>query len=162
VIAEALRRSNRCPLLLENTAGTQGPLGRSVDELAELVDAAGGEQRLGTCIDCCHLFAAGFEIGSPSALDRVLAEHDAKLGRNRLRCVHVNDSKVPFGANRDHHANLGQGEMGRETLGTFLSAPRFEGLPALIETPGPDGRGPDRKEVQTARRLRREGLKRRQ
>ncbi len=87
----------------------------------------------------------------------MLSEHDAKVGRKRLRCVHVNDSKVPLGSNRDHHANLGQGEMGRRALGVFLSAPRFEGLPALIETPGPEGHGPDRKEVQTAKRLRREG-----
>jgi deoxyribonuclease-4 len=162
VIREALSRSEGCSVLMENTAGAQGPLGRDFDELAELIEAAGGDKRLGTCLDCCHLFAAGFEIGSSDALDRVLAEHDAKLGAERLRCVHVNDSKVPFGANRDHHANLGQGEMGRRTLGAFLSAPRFDGLPALIETPGPDGKGPDRKEVRTARRLRREGLKRRQ
>ncbi len=161
VIREALQRSRRCPLLLENTAGTQGPLGKSFDELAGLIDAAGASGRLGTCLDCCHLFAAGFEIGTPDALGEVLAEHDAKLGPERLRCVHVNDSKVPLGANRDHHANLGQGEMGRKALGTFLAARRFEGLPALIETPGPDGKGPDRKELQTARRLRREGLKRR-
>ncbi len=161
VIREALRRSRRCPLLLENTAGTQGPLGKNFDELAELIDAAGGGRRLGTCLDCCHLFAAGFEIGTPEALGGVLSEHDAKLGRERLRCVHVNDSKVPLGANRDHHANLGQGEMGRKALSTFLAARRFEGLPALIETPGPDGKGPDRKEVQTAKRLRREGLRRR-
>ena len=73
----------------------------------------------------------------------------------------MNDSKVPFGANRDHHANLGKGELGREGLRVFLSEPRFEELPALIETPGPDGHGPDRKEVLTAKRLRREGLKER-
>jgi deoxyribonuclease-4 len=73
----------------------------------------------------------------------------------------VNDSKVPFGANRDHHANLGEGELGRKGLRVFLSEPRFEKLPALIETPGPDGHGPDRKEVRTAKRLRREGLRRR-
>ncbi len=159
VIAEALASSDRCPLLLENTAGTQGPLGKNFDELAELIEAAGAGRRLGTCLDCCHLFAAGFDISSPEALQGVLSEHDAKLGAERLRCVHVNDSKVPLGANRDHHANLGEGEMGATALRTFLSARRFEGLPALIETPGPDGHGPDRREVRTARRLRREGLK---
>jgi deoxyribonuclease-4 len=161
LIGEALRASKRCPLLLENTAGTQGPLGKNFDELAELIEAAGGGKRLGTCLDCCHLFAAGFDIGSREALGNVLKEHDAKVGAERLRCVHVNDSKVPLGSNRDHHANLGKGEMGRKALGVFLSAPRFEGLPALIETPGPDGHGPDRKEVQMAKRLRREGLRRR-
>ena len=159
VIREALDGSERCHLLLENTAGTQGPLGKNFDELAQLLEAAGGGGRLGTCLDCCHLFAAGFEIGSKQALDGVLAEHDAKVGAERLRCVHVNDSKVPFGSNRDHHANLGRGEMGRKGLRVFLSARRFRDLPALIETPGPDGHGPDRAEVRTAKRLRREGLR---
>jgi deoxyribonuclease-4 len=161
LIKEALDRSGNCPLLLENTAGTQGPLGKNFDELAELLRAAGHGKRLGTCLDCCHLFAAGFDIAEPAALDGVLEEHDTKIGRERLRCVHVNDSRVPLGSNRDHHANLGRGEMGTKALGVFLSEPRFEGLPALIETPGPDGRGPDRREVRTAKRLRREGLKRR-
>ncbi len=161
VIREALDSSERCPLLLENTAGTQGPLGKNFDELAELIDAAGGGKRLGTCLDCCHLFAAGFDIRTPDALALVVEEHDAKVGAERLRCVHVNDSKVPFGANRDHHANLGAGELGRKGLRVFLSEPRFEELPAMIETPGPDGQGPDRKEVRIAKRLRREGLKQR-
>ncbi len=88
-------------------------------------------------------------------------EFDAKLGLRRLRCIHVNDSKVPLGANRDHHANLGKGELGPKGLRVFLSEPRFEDLPALIETPGPDGHGPDRKEVRAAKRLRRAGLKQR-
>lgn len=161
VIREALADSDRCPLLLENTAGTQGPLGKNFDELADLLDAAGDGKRLGTCLDCCHLFAAGFEIGSPEALAGVIDEYDAKVGLDRLRCVHVNDSKVPLGANRDRHANLSKGKLGSKGLRVFLSEPRFEDLPALIETPGPDGRGPDRNEVRTAKRLRREGLRRR-
>jgi deoxyribonuclease-4 len=161
VIQEALADSDRCRLLLENTAGTQGPLGKNFDELAELLEAAGGGKRLGTCLDCCHLFAAGFDIGSPQALSAVIDEYDAKVGLERLRCVHVNDSQVPLGANRDRHANLGKGELGRQGLRVFLSEPRFEGLPALIETPGPDGRGPDRDEVRAAKRLRSEGRRRR-
>ncbi|MGH2965192.1 MAG: deoxyribonuclease IV, partial [Solirubrobacterales bacterium] len=158
VIREVLERSERCPILLENTAGTQGPLGRNFDELAELIDAAGAGRRLGACLDCCHLLAAGFEIRSPVQLGEVLDDFDAKVGLERLRCVHVNDSKVALGANLDRHANLGRGELGRKGLRAFLSEPRFESLPALIETPGPDGHGPDRKEVRLAKRLRREGL----
>jgi deoxyribonuclease-4 len=159
VIREALSESNRCPILLENTAGTQGPLGRNFDELAELIDAAGGGKRLGACLDCCHLLASGFEIRARQALAAVLDEFEAKVELQRLRCIHVNDSKVPLGANRDRHANLGKGELGPKGLRVFLSERRFEDLPALIETPGPDGRGPDLKEVRTAKRLRREGLK---
>jgi deoxyribonuclease-4 len=160
-IREALEGSDRCPILLENTAGTQGPLGRDFDELAELIEAAGGGSRLGTCLDCCHLLASGFEIRSRGALDGVLDQFDARIGLARLGCVHVNDSGVPLGANRDRHANLGEGELGPRGLRTFLSEPRFERLPALIETPGPDGHGPDRKEVRTAKRYRREGLRQR-
>jgi deoxyribonuclease IV len=160
VIRKALEDSDRCPVLLENTAGTQGPLGRDFDELAELLDAAGSGQRLGACLDCCHLLAAGFEIRSPDALGAVVEELDAKVGLERLRCIHVNDSKVPLGANRDRHANLGKGELGPKGLRVFLSERRFEDLPALIETPGPDGHGPDRREVRTARRYRKEGLAR--
>jgi deoxyribonuclease-4 len=160
-IREALESSERCPLVLENTAGTQGPLGRNFDELAELIDAAGRGKRLGACLDCCHLLASGFEIRSPQALADVVDDFDAKVGLPRLCCLHVNDSKVPLGSNRDRHANLGDGELGRKGLRVFLSEPRFEDLPALIETPGPDGHGPGRNEVRVAKRLRREGLAKR-
>jgi deoxyribonuclease IV len=160
-IREALESSERCPLVLENTAGTQGPLGRNFDELAELIDAAGQGKRLGACLDSCHLLASGFEIRSAQALADVVDDFDAKVGLPRLCCLHVNDSKVPLGSNRDRHANLGDGELGRKGLRVFLSEPRFEDLPALIETPGPDGHGPDRNEVRVAKRLRREGLAKR-
>ncbi len=162
VIREALARTERCRLLLENTAGTQGPLGRDFGELADLIEAAGAGERLGACLDCCHLLAAGFEIRTPEALSGVVDDFGDAVGLERLRCVHVNDSKVPMGANRDRHANIGQGEIGRRGIGVFLSEPRFDDLPALIETGGPEGKGPDRGDVRLARRLRREGLKQRE
>jgi deoxyribonuclease-4 len=160
-IAEALKRTQGCPILLENTAGTEGPLGRNFDELAALVEGAGGSERLGICIDCCHLFASGHEIRGEDDLASVVDDLDSALGLDRLRCLHLNDSAIPLGGNRDKHANLGEGELGRRGLATFLSEPRFEGLPALLEVPGPDGKGPDRGQVETARRLRAQGLKRR-
>lgn len=158
LVREALASSERCPILFENTAGTQGPLGRDFDELAMLVEAAGGGERIGVCIDCCHLFASGIPVLEPEELAATVDELDAKVGLERLRCLHVNDSAVPFGANRDKHANVGTGEMGPDGIATFLSEPRFEGLPASIETPGPDKKGPDRAEVEEARRLREHGL----
>ena len=160
-IREALADSQECPLLLENTAGTQGPLGRDFDELARLLEAGGADERLGVCIDSCHLFASGFDISSEPLLGAVVDELDAAVGLERVRCLHVNDSAVPLGANRDRHANLGKGELGRAGIRAFLSEPRFEGLPAIIETPGPDKHGPDRREVTLAKRLRREGRKQR-
>jgi deoxyribonuclease IV len=156
-IAEALSDSECCPVLLENTAGTQGPLGRNFDELADLMELLDGDKRVGVCLDSCHLFASGFEIRTPDALDQVIDEFDAKVGLNRLRCLHVNDSQVPLGANRDRHAALGEGELGDRGLSVFLSSPRFEDLPALLET-GRKGQGPDRDQVETAKTLRKRGL----
>ena len=158
VVREALTESESCPVLFENTAGTQGPLGRDFPELERLVDAAGGGERIGVCIDCCHLFASGFEILDPASLAAVVDELDERVGLERLRCLHVNDSAVPKGGNRDKHANVGEGEMGDQGIATFLSEPRFERLPALLETPGPEKRGANRAEVKRARKLRERGL----
>jgi deoxyribonuclease-4 len=160
-IAAALEDSEGCPLLLEQTAGHKGLLGRDFDETAELIELAGGGDRLGLCLDSCHLFVQGYDVTDAEHLSAVLDEADEKVGLNRLRCVHVNDAAAPLGSCRDRHANVGQGQMGKHGLEAFLSEPRFEGLPATLETPGPDKKGPDKREVQAARRLRRAGLKRR-
>ncbi|MGI9020014.1 MAG: deoxyribonuclease IV [Solirubrobacterales bacterium] len=156
-IARALEASETCPILLENTAGTQGPLGRDVAELAELIEAAGSSERLGTCLDCCHLLAAGYEIRTPEALDEFVGEFDATVGLGRLRCIHVNDSKATLGANRDLHAPLGKGELGERGLATFLSEPRFQGMPAILEGPGQAGAETEAADVEIAKRLRRRG-----
>ncbi len=158
VVTEALAESDRCPLLFENTAGTQGPLGRDFEELARLVDAAGGGERIGVCLDCCHMFASGYDIVEPDGLGGVVDTFDELVGLDRLACLHVNDSRVPLGSNRDMHANVGKGELGERGIATFLSEPRFEGLPALLETPGPDKKGPDLDEVRETKRLREVGL----
>ncbi len=159
VIAAALKDSGGCPLLLEQTAGHKGLLGRDFDQTAELIELAGGGKRLGLCLDSCHLFVQGYDITDESHLAEVLDEAGEKVGLERLRCVHVNDAAAPLGSCRDRHANIGQGEMGKRGLEAFLSEPRFEGLPATLETPGPNKKGSDKKEVQAAKRLRRAGLK---
>jgi deoxyribonuclease-4 len=162
VIAAAVKDSESCPLLLEQTAGHKGLLGRDFDETAELIDLAGGGRRLGLCLDSCHLFVQGYDVTDPDSLSAIVDEADAKVGLDRLRCLHVNDAAAPLGSCRDRHANLGKGEMGKQGLAAFLSEPRFEGLPATLETPGPNKKGPDKQEVQAAKRLRKAGLKRRQ
>jgi deoxyribonuclease IV len=159
VIEEALADSERCPLLLEQTAGHKGLLGRDFDQIARLFDLAGSDARLGLCLDSCHLFVQGFDISDAESLSAVLDEADEKVGLERLRCVHVNDAGAPLGSCRDRHANIGDGEMGRDGLAAFLSEPRFEGLPATLEVPGPDKRGPDKREVDKAKRLRKRGLR---
>jgi deoxyribonuclease-4 len=159
VIASALDDSDSCPLLLEQTAGHKGLLGRDFDQTAELIERAGAGTRLGLCLDSCHLFVQGYDITDAEHLSGVLDEAEQKVGLERLGCVHVNDAAAPLGSCRDRHANIGKGEMGKEGLAAFLSAPAFEGLPAPLETPGPNKKGPDRKEVQAAKRLRTAGLK---
>lgn len=161
-IAAALKATDSCPLLLEQTAGHKGLLGRNFEEVAEMIELAGASERLGLCLDSCHMFVQGYDVTDARHLSAVLDEADARVGLERLRCVHVNDAAVPLGSCRDRHANLGTGEMGAQGLAAFLSEPRFEGLPATLETPGPQRKGPDRKEVQTAKRLRRTGLRRRE
>ncbi len=158
VVREALAESESCPLLLENTAGAGGTLGRSFGELSDLIDRAGGEPRLGVCLDCCHMLASGFDIRTYAGLTRVIDDFDREVGLDRLSCLHVNDSKTPLGSNRDRHENLPDGELGREGLAAFLSEPRFEGLPALLEVPGPDGKGVDASQIRMAKELRAEGL----
>ncbi len=162
LIAAALKDSDSCPLLLEQTAGHKGLLGRDFDQTAELIELAGGGKRLGLCLDSCHLFVQGYDITDEAHLGAVLDEADEKVGLERLQCLHVNDAAAPLGSCRDRHANIGKGEMGRRGLSAFLSEPRFEGLPATLETPGPKKKGSSRAEVTAAKRLRREGLKRRQ
>ncbi len=159
VIAEALKETASCPLLIEQTAGHKGLLARDFDQTAELIELAGSGPRLGLCLDSCHLFVQGYDITDERRLGAVLDEADAKVGLERLGCVHVNDAAAPLGSCRDRHANIGKGEMGRRGLAAFLSEPRFEGLPATLETPGPKRKGPSKAEVQAARRLRKEGLK---
>jgi deoxyribonuclease-4 len=159
VIAAALKETDGCRLLLEQTAGHKGLLGRNFDETAELIELAGGGKRLGLCLDSCHLFVQGYDITDETHLGAVLDEADAKVGLDRLGAVHVNDANAPLGSCRDRHANIGKGEMGKRGLAAFLSEPRFEGLPATLETPGPEKKGSDRKEVMAAKRLRREGLR---
>lgn len=161
VIAAALEETDSCPLLLEQTAGHKGLLARDFEQIADLIDGAGGDERLGLCLDSCHMFAQGYDITDEAHLGAVLDEADAKIGIERLGAIHVNDAAVPLGAHLDRHANIGKGEMGKRGLSAFLSEPRFEGLPATLETPGPEKKGSSKAEVTLAKRLRREGLKRR-
>lgn len=139
-------------LLMENSAGAGGTIGRSVEELATLYERLDRHPRLGVCLDSCHLYVSGVDITDRAALDRVLAEVDESIGPERLRAVHVNDSKAPLGSNRDRHDNIGEGLLG-ENLGVFLGHPRLQGLPAVLEVPGADGHGPRADDVRKAKEL---------
>jgi deoxyribonuclease-4 len=157
VIADALAESEDCPLHLEDTAGAGGTLGRSFEELARLIEVAGGDERLGVCLDSCHLLASGYDIRTADALASVLDDFDRIIGLDRLGSLHVNDSVTPLGSNRDRHADIGEGELGDRGCAAFLSEPRFDKLPLVLETPGPERTGPTREQVLRCSQLRRRG-----
>jgi deoxyribonuclease-4 len=139
-------------LLMENSAGAGGTIGRSLEELHTLLDRLGGHPRLGLCLDSCHLYVSGYDVTDPARVDELVQELDARVGIDRLRALHVNDSAAPLGSNRDRHANILEGEMG-DGLGAFLAHPAFQGLSCYLEVPGKDKHGPDAEELQKLRDL---------
>jgi deoxyribonuclease IV len=140
-------------LLMENSAGAGGTIGRSVEELATIFERLDRHPRLGVCLDSCHLYVSGVDVTDRPTLDALLDEVDSAIGLDRLRALHVNDSAAGLGTNRDRHANIGEGLLG-EGLGTFLAHPKLQGLPAVLEVEGPEKRGPDAGELRKARELR--------
>jgi len=161
MVREALAESDRCPLLLENTAGAGGTLGRTFAELYDVVRRAGGSKRIGICLDSCHMLASGFDIRDDAALAAVIDDCVAEFGLERLACIHVNDTQTPLGSNRDRHAPLGDGELGDKGCSAFLSEPRFEKLPAFFEGPGVEGKEPGAVDIARMRELCKKGLARR-
>jgi deoxyribonuclease-4 len=156
-VVEAMKKVlDRCSettwLLMENSAGTGATIGRSIEELALLFERLDGHPQLGVCLDSCHLYASGYDVTDEAALDAVLDELERGIGFDRLRALHVNDSKTPLGSNRDRHDNVGEGLMG-DKLGVFLGHPKLQGLPAVLEVPGKDGHGPDKQQVRKTKRL---------
>jgi deoxyribonuclease IV len=152
-IEQVLERcSSKTWLLIENSAGTGGTIGRSLEELAALVDRLRGHPRLGICLDSCHLWASGYDVTDPAALDSLLDDFDSVIGLDRLRALHVNDSQTPLGSNRDRHANLKEGLIGNK-LSVFLGNPRLQDLPAVVETEGQQGKGADAEEMRKLRLL---------
>jgi deoxyribonuclease-4 len=141
-----------CPILLENAAGAGDTVGRSFEELAQVIDASGGDERLGVCLDTQHLWASGVAFATPEEADELVDLVDDTVGIARLRCLHLNDSKVAFGANRDRHENIGDGAIGEDGLAALLGHPSLQGLPAILEVPGV-GDGPRAEDVETARRV---------
>ena len=161
LIKEALAETDRCPILYENTAGSPQLLGRDFDETAELIEKTGGPRRLGLCIDSCHLHATGYDVRTPEGMKDLVDEIDSKIGLKQLKLLHVNDSRDPRGSNRDRHAPIPNGEIGRAGMRAFLGEPRLQGLPAVLEGPGIDGKAVVRKDLQIVRRLHREAIRKR-
>ena len=138
-LRELLELTNdRLWLLLENSAGAGGTIGRSVDELGRILEQLDGHPRLGICLDSCHWWVSGIDVTDPEVLHAALVELGARIGLDRLRCLHINDAQVGLGSNRDRHAALGEGTIG-DGMAMFLAHPAFQEIPAILETPGADG-----------------------
>jgi deoxyribonuclease-4 len=142
-----------CKLLLEVCAGQGETIGDRFQEFADILDAMGNDKRLGICWDTCHLFNAGYDVASEKGLKNTIDEFGELIGFDWLYCVHANDSKNPLGARRDRHENIGEGHIGEEGFRRMLHNKHLRGLPWILEVPGFEDKGPDKKNIEILKRL---------
>lgn len=141
-LAEAVDKAPgaRVPLLIEATAGQGNGLGYRFEHLRDMLEGLDKKKIpfAGVCLDTCHVFGAGYDLRDKAGYDRTLAAFDGIVGLGRLKCIHFNDSKIPFGSRKDRHENIGKGEIGKEAFKLFLLDKRLENVPKILETPGGD------------------------
>lgn len=143
----------QCKLLLEVCAGQGETIGDRFSEFADILAAMGHDRRLGVCWDTCHLFNAGYDVASEHGLKKTIDEFDKLIGFDWLYAIHANDSKTPLGARRDRHENIGKGHIGEAGFRRMLQHPLLRKLPWILEVPGFEDKGPDKKNIQILRRL---------
>jgi deoxyribonuclease IV len=146
-------------LVIENSAGAGGTMGVGLDEIERIVAALGRPERVGVCLDTCHLWASGVDVTDPGRVDDLMAEVDERFGLGRLACLHVNDAAVPLGSQRDRHAEVGRGVMGKE-LAVILGHPAVQDVAAIMETPGDGEQQPYARSMRALRRIHRDGVRR--
>jgi deoxyribonuclease-4 len=152
-LKEALQEvPNEVTVLLENTAGTRHSMGSSFEEIRETLDRVGEEGRLGACLDTCHAFAAGYDLGGERAVDETLEAWNREVGLHRLQLIHLNDSRGRLGSRRDRHEHIGLGKIGEDGFRAFLRHPAVQELPLIMETPV-DERRDDCGNLEVVRRL---------
>ena len=140
-------------LCLENSAGMGAHIGSSFQEMGALISGV-NHPNLKVCLDTEHLFAAGYNIASPRELKEVMKEFDAEIGLDKLVAVHANDSKVELGAGVDRHENIGEGHIGKDGFKCIMAEPSFKNVPFFLEVPGFDGEGPDKKNLDLLKEIR--------
>ncbi len=150
-IYEVLKNTPKSTLFIIENAGNR-KIGQTLEEIGIIIKEI-NNPRLKVCLDTCHLFAAGYDFTTKEKLDKFLGKFDKLIGLNRLSVIHANDSKDDFGALRDRHDNIGEGKIGLEAFRTLLNHPDLRKLPFIIETPGFDGKGPDRKNLEILKSL---------
>lgn len=148
-------RGYRLQVLLETTAGQGTTLGYRFEHLAGILERVADPDRLGVCLDTCHVFAAGYPLAPASEYRRTFRHFDQVVGLKKLKAFHVNDSLRPLGSRVDRHAHIGQGQIGLEAFRLLVNDPRFRNKPMVLETPkeSPDGRDMDAVNLRTLRRL---------
>jgi deoxyribonuclease-4 len=122
-------------LLMETTAGQGSSLNYRFEQLAQVLEWAGSPDRLAVCLDTCHIFAAGYDIRTKEGYEQVFAEFDRIVGIDKIKCLHINDSKKPLGSRVDRHEHLGDGEIGPTAFECLMQDPRFAIVPCVVETP---------------------------
>jgi deoxyribonuclease-4 len=142
-----------CKLLLEVCAGQGGTIGDRFSEFGDILKAMAYDKRLGVCWDTCHLFNAGYDVSSADGLERTVDEFEKEVGFEWLYAIHANDSKTPLGARRDRHENIGKGMIGEEAFARMLHHPALRPLPWILEVPGFENKGPDKKNIDIMKRL---------
>ncbi|MDR0356584.1 MAG: deoxyribonuclease IV [Deltaproteobacteria bacterium] len=133
VMAEILSDDSPNMILLETMAGKGSEIGRTFEELAEIIEKVDMSSKVGVCLDTCHVFDGGYDVKGD--LEGVLKQFDDILSLSRLKAVHVNDSLNPLGSRKDRHAKIGQGHIGLEALSAVVRHPKLQGLPFVLETP---------------------------
>jgi deoxyribonuclease-4 len=143
----------RVRIVLENTAGAGDTIGRTFGELAALLEGARAAERLGVCLDTCHLFAAGYDIRRRAGYERVMAECERALGVSTIRAFHLNDARAGLGSGLDRHTHIGQGQLGLAPFRFLLNDPRWRRVPKALETPKEPEPAADIANLRTLRRL---------
>lgn len=159
VLADGDAAGEKPVLLLENAAGAGGTVGAGIGELERIITGMGRPERVGVCLDTAHLLAAGYEIRTRAGLDEMAGEL-ATLGPDRLRLLHLNDSKTELGSRVDRHENIGDGHIGRNGFAEIVNHPALRHLPGILEVPGLTGHGPDAGNLARLRELVREPAER--
>jgi len=134
----ALDATESVVAVIENTAGQGNNIGFRFEHIAEIIDGVEDKSRVGVCLDTCHAFAAGYDLRSKEDFDAFLAEFDSVVGLDKLRGMHLNDSKNPLGSRVDRHESLGAGTIGWGLFEAIAANPRLDGIPLILETPNPD------------------------
>ena len=133
---QAITGDENITVLLETMSGKGTEIGRSFEEIRAIIDGVEHKERMGVCMDTCHIFSAGYDIVND--LDGVLDEFDRVIGLDRLKTIHLNDSMMPFGKNKDRHAGIGEGEIGMKALLEVINHPKLRDIPFFLETPYDD------------------------